>query len=160
MAPLTIFLWVMVGVTFVYGVAQLLGYNVLTIILMLLVVDVITLEINRQLDKRKLYNNKLETMDLKLEEVSNKIQNEFNVDEKLNKHKDEVTIVLDKMARKALEIEERVNRFGETIAVSIENLNNRLRAFENPENELEQMEHESEETKSETEEKQAEEAYM
>jgi len=150
----------MVGVTFVYGVAQLLGYNVLTIILMLLVVDVITLEINRQLDKRKLYNNKLETMDLKLEEVSNKIQNEFNVDEKLNKHKDEVTIVLDKMARKALEIEERVNRFGETIAVSIENLNNRLRAFENPENELEQMEHESEETKSETEEKQAEEAYM
>ncbi|NIO45036.1 MAG: hypothetical protein GTN36_05800 [Candidatus Aenigmarchaeota archaeon] len=54
------------------------------------------------------------------------------IEMKLNKQKEDVNYLLDKMSRKALELEEKINKFGVNLAEHVENFSGRLEELEKP----------------------------
>ena len=145
--PLTIFLWIMVALTSLYVALQLFfGYQVLPIIIGLIAIDIITLEINRQIDKRRILRgelaSKIERVEKATSEIMQKIGNP-GIDDRLTKHREETNFLLDKMARKMMDLEEELRKVGETLVSSISNLDSRLKKYESPEPYEEQMKNEA-----------------
>jgi len=136
---LSILFWAFVAVTMFYSTMQLLGYNVITIVITLTIIDIIILELNRRVEKYKMENKinyKLTDINKNIEKVSTDVTSKLNsldfksFDDKLTKHKDDVNYVLDKMARKSLEIEENLKKFGVTLAAAISSLDERIKILE------------------------------
>ena len=75
---------------------------------------------------------KVENIERICQDISKtKIENpSINIEEKLKKQKDDTNYLLDKMARKTLELEEKINRFGLSLASHVENFGNRIEKIE------------------------------
>ena len=116
----------------------------------MLIIDFLTLGASMELGKRK--NNptngiqtnmmpKLEKID-KLDNIEKTCMDIFhhvtktdvsNFESKLKKQSDDISYLLDKMAKKTLELEERVNKFGNGLIDSVSKLSDRVKDLEKTE---------------------------
>lgn len=134
--PLSILFWILVILTIVTGFLQtMMGYNLLGTIIILLIADFVVLGADIELERRKhKEGSKIAT---KLEGIEKACSGIFEHIKGINpglgiseKQSDNINYLLDKMAKKALTIEERLNQFGETLASSISSLDERIKSLE------------------------------
>jgi len=123
-------------------VLQMFGYEILESIIIVLIIDLIALGIIVEIGRKKPLKEINEKIASKIENIENvcqsilKSSNENPIMEKievkLNKQKDDVNYLLDRMSRKALELEERINKFGINLAEHMEDFSGRLEKLEKP----------------------------
>jgi len=150
--PLSVLFWILVILTVITGFLQtMMGYNLLTAIIILLIADFVVLGANLETEKRK--HKRGSKITTKLEGIERACSGIFEHIRGLNpglgiseKQSDNINYLLDKMAKKALGIEERLNQFGETLASSISSLDKRVRNLETGEKTEEVEEPVAEET--------------
>ncbi|MHA2339617.1 MAG: hypothetical protein ACXACX_20110 [Candidatus Hodarchaeales archaeon] len=112
--PLTKFTYFMLGVTVIYLFLHLFGLGVLEILIILFIIDLVLIEINRHVDRFKIF--------------------EFKKDNPGNpENKEDMNYVLDKFARKNLELEGKLNKMGRTLAASVASLDERVNNLEEKE---------------------------
>ena len=122
---------------------QMFGYEILESIIIVLIIDLIALGIIVEIGRKKPLKEINERIASKIENIENvcqsilKSSNENPIMEKiegkLNKQKEDVNYLLDKMSRKALELEEKINKFGVSLAGHVEDFSDRLEKLESPE---------------------------
>jgi hypothetical protein len=141
----------LIAITIIVSGMQLIGHQVLELIIVMMVVDFLTLGAMFRLEKGAplIKNNpisveadivprlkKIDKLDT-IEENSNKILAQLsnsgfsNFEEKLKKQSDDITYLLDRMGRKTLELEERINKFGNGLLDSMTGLKKRVNDLEN-----------------------------
>ncbi|MFH1473358.1 MAG: hypothetical protein ABIE55_00535 [Candidatus Aenigmatarchaeota archaeon] len=137
----------LIAITIAVSGMQILGYQVLELIIVMMVVDFLTLGALFHLEKAPslIKNNpinveddivprlkKIDKLDA-IEENSKNILSQLSnsgFEDKLKKQSDDITYLLDKMGRKTLELEERINKFGNGLLDSLTNLNKRVDGLE------------------------------
>ena len=122
----------LIAITIVLSGFQLMGYQILELIIIMMVVDFLTLGAMFHLEKGAplIKNNpisvekdivprlqkidKIDLIEKNSKEILNRLSNSgfSDLEEKLKKQSDDITYLLDKMGRKTLELEERINKFG------------------------------------------------
>ena len=124
-------------------VAHVMGYNVLQYAIGVLIVDVVLLEVSRAADK-KLFTNDLKhefTVRItNLESLVNGLTNTLQanslekMEDKLRGHRNEIRIEfsdsLDRMAKKAIDIENRLTQMRNTFSSAIASFDDRIRSLE------------------------------
>lgn len=147
--------WFLIAITIVSLILQMIGYDLAETIITILIIDLIALGAVIEIEKRKPKEIETSNITTKVENIERmcqdlsktKIENpSTNIEEKLKKQKDDVNYLLDKMARKTLELEEKINRFGLSLASHIENFGERIEKIEGSkkiENKEEKAEEES-----------------
>jgi len=136
--PLSVLFWILVILTVITGFLQtMMGYNLIGTIIILLIADFVVLGANLETEKRK--HRKGSKITTKLEGIERACSGIFEHIKGISsnpglgiseKQSDNINYLLDKMAKKALTIEERLNQFGETLASSISSLDERIRNLE------------------------------
>jgi hypothetical protein len=154
-----LFLFV-IAITIVLTGLQLAGYQLMESIIIMLIIDFLTLGASMELGKKRnnpsnsIQNNvmpKLEKID-KLDNIEKTCTDIFHhvtktdttdFENKLKKQSNDINYLLDKMAKKTLELEERVNKFGNGLIDSVSKLNNRVKDLEKTEESEEEPEEQS-----------------
>lgn len=133
--PLTIFFWITFIITLFYIALQLLGQNVIDIIIILIIIDIIILELNRRIEKTRI-SKEIELKLKKIESIEKVCHDIFNkLESPIKKEKDDINYLLEKMARKSLDIENKLNKISKTLVTAIASLDERVRNLEIPEEE-------------------------
>jgi hypothetical protein len=135
----TIF-WFLVVWTVFSLVLQLAGYQILDSIIIVLVIDLIALGIIVEVGRRKPMIEINEKVSSKIQNIENVCQSILNntgenplmgrIEAKLVKQKEDVSYLFDKMSRKTLELEDKINRFGLSLAENMEKFKERLEKLE------------------------------
>lgn len=120
----------------------MLGYDFLEVLIVLLITDSIafgaTIEIEkkRSLKETEMNNNitlKVEKIEKICQDVLQKINTNpslLNLEEKIEKQKEERNHMLDKISRKTLELEQKIKKFGLSLADHVEDFDSRLEKVE------------------------------
>ena len=129
-------------ITIILTVLQLFGYPVLESLMVMTVVDLLTLAAITELGKKKPLNNpidiekevvprlqKIDNIEKVCTEMAGKVGN-GDLEEKLKKHSDDISYLLDKMAKKTMDLEEKINNFGNGLIDSISNLRSKVNDLE------------------------------
>jgi hypothetical protein len=146
--PLRRLFWVLSALTIAFLVLQVLGFGVLEVIVALLLVNIAVVELSRQEDKHlmeeqmkpeiitrignveKLCSNMLSSIGaLPTLEHMYHVAEEMMIGHKA-KIKDEIKEDIDRLARKAVDIENRLFEMKKTVASGIGGIDDRLRAME------------------------------
>lgn len=120
--------WILTFLTAISATLQILGYQFLEVLIVLLILDSIAfgavVEIERKVSKKESETN--EIISRKIEDLENVCKDVLKkvsintamveLEEKLNMHKAENKMSLDKLAEKTLSLEKKINRFGATLA--------------------------------------------
>jgi hypothetical protein len=130
--------WFLIAITIVSLILQMSGYNLTETIITVLIIDLIALGAVIEIERRKPKEietgviTKVENIERICQDLSKtKIENpSTSIEEKLKKQKEDINYLLDKMARKTLELEEKINRFGLNLASHIENFGERIEKIE------------------------------
>jgi hypothetical protein len=106
------------------------GYDVLNSLMLVLVVDLMALGVIVQKGTKGPMKEISDEVTTKLENIEKVCQSILNsssdesivakIEERINKQKDDVSYLLDRMSRKMLELEEKINKFGFSLAEHIE----------------------------------------
>lgn len=146
--PLRKLFWLLSVLTVGFLVVQALGYNVLDIIISLLLIDLIVVEISRQEDRHHIESRlKPELMARigNMERLCSDMLSSMNalptvdhfyhiaeekIGEQRSRIKEEVKEDLDRLAKKAIDIENRLFDLKRSVASGIGSIDNRLRAIE------------------------------
>lgn len=136
----TVFWFLLVWTIFSLVLQLFFGYEILESVIIVLVIDLIALGIIVEIGRKKPLkevSDKITTKIENIERVCQSILNSSNessimskIEGKLNKQKEDVNYLLDKMSRKALELEERINKFGVSLAEHVEDFSSRLEKIE------------------------------
>ncbi|MEM5778339.1 MAG: hypothetical protein QXK49_01790 [Candidatus Aenigmatarchaeota archaeon] len=120
--------WVLIFITFITLVFQISGYNILETLVFLIIVDFLALWL--YLEKRKSLaevNNEfvkkvenLENSCLSILENINAVSSVLNLEEKVNKQREDLSMELEKINKKTLELEEKINKFSYSLVSSLE----------------------------------------
>ena len=120
--------WILTFLTALSALMQFLGYDFLNILLILLFLDSLSFgavaEIERKKSKKEedwsnIINQKIENLENICKDVLQKVSVNTamaELEERLNRHKDEDKSSLDKIAEKSLELEKKINNFGAKLA--------------------------------------------
>jgi hypothetical protein len=120
--------WILTFLTAVSALMQLLGYDFLNILILLLLLDSLSFGAVAEIEKKKskkemewsnIINQKIENLENICKDVLQKVSMNTAVaelEERLNRHKDEEKTSLDRIAEKTLELEKKINRFGVKLA--------------------------------------------
>ena len=134
--------WILIFLTIISAVLQMLGYDFLEVLIVLLITDSIafgaTIEIEkkRSLKETEMNNNitlKVEKIEKICQDVLQKINTNpslLNLEEKIEKQKEERNHMLDKISRKTLELEQKIKKFGLSLADHVEDFDSRLEKVE------------------------------
>ncbi len=135
--------WFLLVWTIFSIILQLFGFDVVESIIIVLIIDLIALGIIVEIGRKKPLkeiNGKLSSKIENIERVCLSILNTASenpimerIEAKLSKQKEDVNYLLDRMSRKALELEERINKFGASLAGHVEDFSDRLEKLERPE---------------------------
>ena len=120
--------WILTFLTAISATLQILGYQFLEVLIILLILDSIAfgavVEIERKVSKKESETN--EIISRKIEDLENVCKDVLKrvsinaamveLEEKLNIHKAENKMSLDKLAEKTLDLEKKLNRFGAKLA--------------------------------------------
>jgi hypothetical protein len=143
--------WILILMTVLSAILQMLGYNFLEVLIVLLIVDSIgfgaIIEIEKKkslkdLEKNNVITQKIEKVELICKDVLDKVNTNpaiARLEEKLNTHKEERNSMMDKLSRKTLELEQKINRFGASLAEHKEDVGSRLEKLEVPEEKPEEQ---------------------
>ena len=106
------------------------GYVSLTSVMIIVVVDLIALGAIIEMGKRESFKEINTEISSKLDNIEKVCQNILSsssgdtmlqkIEEKLSKQKDDVSYLFDRMSRKMLELEEKINKFGVSLAEHLE----------------------------------------
>jgi len=127
----TLFL-VLIVITIALVALHLTGYQVLELIVIMIIIDFITLTANIELERRKPMidvTGKLESIEKICKDIFGHVSNP-GIEEILKKQGNNINYLLDKVTKRSLDLEERVNKFGQTLASSVASLNDRVRSIE------------------------------
>lgn len=132
--------WFLLLWTVLTMILFLRGYDLLNSVLIVLVIDFIALGAIVEIGKRKPFNEISAEVTAKIENIEKTCQNLLSstgedsiikrIEDAVGKQKEEVNYLLDKMSRKMLELEERINKFGFSLAEHVENFGGRLEKLE------------------------------
>lgn len=134
--------WFLIVWTVLSFVLWIRGYDLLNSFMVVLVIDLIALGLIVEVGRRKPFkeiNDKITSKIENIEKVCQSILNSSSedsiiskIEERVNRQKEDVNYLLDRMSRKMLELEEKINKFGFNLAERIEDFGGRLEKFENP----------------------------
>lgn len=122
---------------------QLLGYQVLNSLIIMIVVDFMALGAHIQINKKNTPNPtktsnphnlipRLEGIEKTCSDILNHINtNSLKTD--INKSKDDLTYLLERIARNTMSLEQKIDTFGETLTKSMLSINGRVKALEGSE---------------------------
>jgi hypothetical protein len=139
--------WILILLTVVSAVFYMLGYNFLEVLIVLLIVDSIgfgaMIEIERKKSRKNIEATNLVTQKIEgLEKICQDVLQRVStnpamtmLEERLKEHRDERNNMLDKLSRKTLELEQKINRFGTRLAEHMEDVSNRFEKIEKPKDE-------------------------
>jgi DNA anti-recombination protein RmuC len=120
--------WILTFLTAVSALLQFLGYDFLNILIVLLIFDSLSfgavVEIERkkslkEMEVGKTINQKIDDLEKICRDVLQKVSMNsavMELEEKLNRHKEDEKTSLDKIAEKTLDLEKKINRFGAKLA--------------------------------------------
>jgi hypothetical protein len=144
---------VSLAITIVLSALQILGTQTLDLIIIMIIIDFLSLGAYLEVEKNKADKETKGFITIKLEgieKVCNDILNHVispnpGFEAKLEKQKDDMNYILDKIAKKSLELEEKLNIFGKVLS---NNINGKTKVEEEPSKteETEEEEKEQEET--------------
>lgn len=111
------------AITTALTVMQFSGYQVLELIIMMIIIDFISLGASMELEGRKSDKETKGFITTKLEGIENICKDIFNhitspnpgFEAKLEKQRNDMSYILDKIAKKSLELEEKLNVFGRVL---------------------------------------------
>jgi len=106
-------------------IAQVSGYQFLELIIIMIIIDFLSLGAIIELQKRNPKDNELMPKLEIIEKACNDILSHVTspnpgFEEKLQKQKDDMSYILDKIAKRSLELEEKLNTFGRALVNSRE----------------------------------------
>jgi hypothetical protein len=106
-------------------ITQIGGYQVLELIILMIIIDFITLGAIVELQRKEKGSNELIPKLDGIENVCKDILTHITspnpgFEEKLQKQKEDISYILDKVAKRSMELEERINVFGRALANSID----------------------------------------
>lgn len=146
--PLRKLFWILSALTVVFLGLQVLGYGVLEIIISLLILDIAVVEISRQEEGHKMETQLKPELLARIGNVEKLCSNMMSsisalptmehmyhtAEEMMLEHKarikDEIKEDLDRLAKKAVDIENRLFDMRKTVAAGIGSIDDRLRAME------------------------------
>jgi len=132
--------WFLLLWTVLTMILFLRGYDLLNSVLIVLVIDLIALGIIVEIGKKKPLNEISAEITAKIENIEKVCQSLLSstsedsiikrIEDAVGKQKGEVDYLLDKMSRKMLELEEKISKFGFSLAEHVENFGGRLEKLE------------------------------
>lgn len=146
--PLRKLFWVLSGTTVAFLALQALGYGVLEALIALLLLDIAVVEIGRQEDGHRIENHLKPELMARIGNVEKLCSNMLSsisalptaehfyriAEQKIGEHgamlKNEIKEDLDRLAKKAVDIENRLYDMRRTVASGIGSIDDRLRAME------------------------------
>lgn len=120
--------WILIFLTVVSAVLQMTGYDFLEVLIGLLIIDSIGFgaivefegkKSSKEVELSKSINQKVERLEEICRDVLQKVSMNtavLELEEKLNRHKDDEKAALDKIAEKTLQLEKKINKFGVSLA--------------------------------------------
>jgi c-di-AMP phosphodiesterase-like protein len=115
--------WILIFVTVITMILQISGYNILESVLFLIIMDFIALWLYlekknslSQIDSnvvRKIEN--LETACSSILEGIGSVSSVLNLEDKVNKEREDVNLMMAKINEKTLNLEEKLNSFGQSL---------------------------------------------
>jgi hypothetical protein len=112
-------------ITIALTALQMYGLQVLDSIIVMIIINFLSMVAYIELENKKIMKESKDFIASKLENIenlSNKIITHVagsSMDEKLEKQKNDINYVLDKVSKKSLELEERLNLFGKVLSNNI-----------------------------------------
>jgi hypothetical protein len=110
-------------ITIALTAIQLYGAQVTDLIIIMLVINLLSMGAYVELENKKIMNeskafmaSKLESIEKISNDIFNHVSSGSGIEEKLQKQKDDISYVLDKISKRSLELEERLNLFGKVIS--------------------------------------------
>lgn len=146
--PLRKIFWVLTALTLTFLVLQVMGYSMLEVIISLLIIDLAVVEISRQEQGHQMENVLKPELLARISNVEKLCSNMMAsigalptiehfyhlAEERISEHrailKNEIKDDLDRLAKKAIDIENRLFEMKRSVSTGIGNLNERLRALE------------------------------
>ena len=130
------------AITVALTALQFTGTQVLDLIIMMIIIDFISLGAYLEIENRKINKETRSLMTSKFESIENLCRDIIThiispnpgFEAKLEKQKDDMNYILDKIAKKSLELEEKLNVFGRALT---ENLDAKVKVDERTEEEKE-----------------------
>ena len=130
---------IMVALTFFYSYLQIFaGLDVLGIVIILIIIDLAVYRLNRAIRKHEIFEEvRVDSFRKDFEDFTEKTSSRFervattNIDEKLTAHKSEVSDLIDRLAKKGLDLENRINEIRKTLGAVYGALDDRLKVAEN-----------------------------
>ena len=134
----------MILITFIFIIVNIAGFNVLNYIALLFVIDIIILEINRHSEKHIATTNLKNELLVKihiiekicsdiamhLEHSPSHMHIESMIEQRAVKQKEEFKDSMDRLAKKAVDIENEMNRLKRTIGSALYGIDERIKAVE------------------------------
>ena len=121
---------------------QFSGYQVLDLIIIMIIIDFLSFGASLELEKRKNDKESKGLITTRLDGIENICKDIFThvtspnpgLEAKLEKQKDDMSYILDKIAKKSLELEEKLNAFGQVLTnkVKVEDKAEEVKEEEKP----------------------------
>lgn len=115
--------FISIAITIALTAMQMFGSQVLDLIIIMIIIDFLALGAYIELEKRESDKETKGLVTTKLESIENVCKNIFThvtspnpgFEAKLEKQKNDISYILDKLAKKSLELEEKLNAFGQAL---------------------------------------------
>ena len=136
--PLSRFFWFMILITFALIIVQIIGYSVIEYIILVIIIDLVLIEVSRELNKNKI-NSKIKeelTKRIKyIEDISLRIvhyleQHPHSVKHIVEEQKVEFRAEMERMAKKSIEIENKLHRLRNSINSAFVMFDDRIKKIE------------------------------
>ena len=143
--PLSKVFWLLSFATLVFIALQLIGFDVMIVIILLLTMDVISVEMSRQLDRHHLRKEIKGEMVARIENIEKICGNmafhlseqqpmaeqiTFSIDKHMKSHKETFKDDLDRIAKKMVDVENRLTKMKRLMAGAVASLDDRLKIME------------------------------
>lgn len=127
----------LIAITVGLTALQLLGYGVLNSLIIMLVIDFIALGATLQNKNKKIENpgnphNLIPRLENIEKTCSNVLEhlNTNSVKQDVLKSKDDLTYILERISRRTMQLEQKIDNFGKTLATSMLDISGRIRKLE------------------------------
>jgi hypothetical protein len=108
-------------ITVILVIAQLTGSNVINLIIMMTALDFLALgasiEVERKSHMHTQTSSKIESIEKVCKDIYDTISSNPGL-EKMQKQREDISAILDRITKNSLELEERINRFGQVLSKS------------------------------------------
>ena len=135
--PLSKLFWFMILVTFAMVIVQTIGYQVVNYVILLLIIDVVVIEVSRELEKGRMSHEIKETLLKKIESISelserivHHLDSKPDFKSALETHKSEFKNDMDRLALRAVHIENDINRLIRTVGSALAIFDERIKKVE------------------------------